>query len=157
MLVCRFTGLAFSDVKQLTPSHISIDNNGKKWIRKARQKTKNMCNIPLMEEPLRIIEKYKDHPDCVIKGTLLPVLSNQKMNAYIKEIGTICGFTKSLSTHTARHTFATFTLANGVSIESIAKMLGHSSTKMTRIYAKVLDSTIMKEMSRIETFEYKVG
>jgi len=149
---CCFTGLAFSDVKQLTSAHISIDINGKKWIRKARQKTKNMCNIPLMDVPLQLIEKYKDHPDCIIKGTLLPVLSNQKMNAYIKEIGIICGFNKSLSTHTASIQFATYTLANGVSIESIAKMLGHSNTKMTRIYAKVLDSTIMKEMSRIESF-----
>lgn len=153
---CCFTGLAFSDVKQLTPKHITTDINGKKWIRKSRQKTKNMCNIPLMKEPLRIIEKYKDHPACVVKGNLLPVLSNQKMNTYIKEIGVICGFNKSLSTHTARHTFATFTLAHGVSIESIAKMLGHSTTKMTCIYAKVLDSTILKEMSRIESGDYKI-
>lgn len=150
---CCFSGLAFSDVKQLTPEHIATDVNGAKWIRKPRQKTKNMCNIPLMEIPLKILEKYKDHPYCVSKGVLLPVLCNQKMNAYLKELADICGIKKQLSTHVARHTFATFTLANGVSIENVAKMLGHSDTKMTRHYAKILDSTIMKEMSRIKTFD----
>lgn len=152
---CCFTGLAFSDVKQLTPDHISLDINGKKWIRKLRQKTKNMCNVPLMEIPQTILEKYKNHPFCVAKGVLLPVLCNQKMNAYIKEIGDICDIKKQLSTHTARHTFATFTLAHGVSIESVAKMLGHSDTKMTRHYAKVLDKTIMREMSAIPRLETK--
>jgi Site-specific recombinase XerD len=148
-IFCCFTGLAFSDVKQLTADHISIDVNGVKWIRKPRQKTKNMCNIPLMEIPLKLIEKYKNDTDCQAKGVLLPVLCNQKMNAYIKEIATICGIKKQVSTHTARHTFGTYMLANGVSIENVAKMLGHSDTKMTRHYAKVLDQTILNEVSRI--------
>lgn len=146
---CCYTGLAFSDVKQLTSEHIATDINGNKWIRKPRQKTKNMCNIPLMEIPLRIMKKYEDHPYCIAKGVLLPVLCNQKMNAYLKELADICGIKKQLTTHTARHTFATFTLANGVSIENVAKMLGHSNTNMTRHYAKVLDSTILKEMKAI--------
>lgn len=149
-MFCSFTGLAFSDVKQLTPEHIFVDVNGVKWIRKSRQKTKNMCNIPLMEIPLQILEKYKDHPVCQVKGVLLPVLCNQKMNAYLKELADICGIKKQLTTHVARHTFATYTLANGVSIESVAKMLGHSDTKMTRHYAKVLDQTILREMSAIK-------
>ncbi len=146
---CCFTGLAFTDVTQLNADHISIDIHGNKWIRKPRQKTKNMCNIPLMEVPLRIIEKYKDHKQCKVKGCLLPVPSNQKMNAYLKEIGNLCGFKKLLTSHTARHTFATFTLANGVSIENVAKMLGHSDTKMTRHYTKVLDSSILRDMQKI--------
>lgn len=146
---CCFTGLAFSDVKQLRTDHISMDINGAKWIRKKRQKTGNMCNIPLLEIPLQILEKYKDNPCCRAKGVLLPVLSNQKMNAYLKELADICGIDKTLTTHTARHTFATYALANGVSIENVAKMLGHSDTKMTRHYARVLDSTIFKEMQNI--------
>ena len=108
-----------------------------------------MCNIPLLEIPLQILEKYKDNPYCQAKGVLLPVLSNQKMNAYLKELADICGIDKILTTHTARHTFATYALANGVSIENVAKMLGHSDTKMTRHYAHVLDSTIFKEMQNI--------
>lgn len=148
-IFCSLTGLAFSDVKQLTADHIAIDVQGNKWIRKPRQKTKNMCNIPLLEIPLKILEKYKDNSVCQMKGVLLPVLCNQKMNAYLKELGDICGIKKQLSTHVARHTFATYTLANGVSIESVSKMLGHSDTKMTRHYAKVLDQTILREMNAI--------
>lgn len=147
---CSFTGLAFSDVKQLTSNHIYMDINGAKWIRKPRQKTKNMCNIPLMDVPLQILKKYKNHPECIAKGVLLPVPSNQKMNAYLKELADICGIKKQLTTHVARHTFATFALANGVSMENVAKMLGHSDTKMTHHYAKILDSTIMKEITLLE-------
>ena len=149
-LFCCFSGLAFSDVKQLTHDHISIDTNGNKWIRKQRQKTKNMCNIPLLEIPLKIIDKYKSHPRCQEKNVLLPVLCNQKMNAYIKEITDLCGINKQVSTHTARHTFATLMLANGVSIENVAKMLGHSDTKMTRHYAQILDSSIMRDMEKAQ-------
>lgn len=100
---CSFTGLAFSDVKQLTESHIHTDINGNKWIRKSRQKTKNMCNIPLMDIPLKIIDKYKNHPRCQATGVLLPVLCNQKMNAYLKELSDICGVKKNISTHVASH------------------------------------------------------
>lgn len=109
-----------------------------------------MCNIPLLEIPLQLIEKYKDHPQCQKDGLLLPVLSNQKMNAYIAEIADLCGIKKHLTTHVARHTFGTLMLANGVSIENVAKMLGHSDTKMTRHYAKILDSSIMHDMKRAQ-------
>lgn len=149
-IFCCYTGLAFSDVKQLSANHIYLDAKGNKWIRKPRQKTKNMCNIPLLKIPMKLIDKYKDNHQCQIKGVLLPVICNQKMNAYIKEIADICGIKKQISTHTARHTFATYMLSNGVSIESVAKMLGHSDTKMTRHYARVLDQTILNEVSRLE-------
>ena len=129
---CCFTGLAFTDVKQLTPDHIATDVHGAKWIRKPRQKTRNMCNIPLLEAPLQILDKYKTTPYCQTHGVLLPVLWWQKMNVYLKELADICGIRKQISTHTARHTFAPCMLANGVSMESVAKMLGHSDTKMTR-------------------------
>jgi integrase len=148
-IFCALSGLSFSDVKQLRPEHIATDIHGNKWIRKARQKTKNMCNIPLMEIPLQIIKRYRDHPYCVAHDVLLPVLSNQKYNSYLKELADICGIKKAISSHSARHTFGTYALANGVSMESVAKMLGHSDTKMTRHYARVLDSTVLKEMSGI--------
>lgn len=148
--LCCFTGLAFSDIHGLGKEHIVEDSNGVRWIRKGRQKTKIMCNIPLMEIPLKILEKYSTNEYCRKHGVLFPVLCNQKMNAYLKELADICGIKKTLTTHVARHTFATFALANGVSIESVAKMLGHTNVQMTRHYARVLDRTVMREMSQIK-------
>ena len=146
----RFTGLAFSDIHGLRKEHIVEDSNGVRGIRKGRQKTKIMCNIPLMEVPLKILEKYSTNEYCRKHGVLFPVLCNQKMNACLKELADICGIKKTLTTHVARHTFATFALANGVSIESVAKMLGHTNVQMTRHYARVLDRTVIREMSQIE-------
>lgn len=143
---CCLTGLAFMDVQQLKPEHLVEDIHGKIWIRKARQKTKNMCNIPLLDEAQKIIDRYRDHPYCQTHGVLLPVCSNQKMNSYLKELADICGIRKNLSTHCARHTFATLTLASGATIDNVAKMLGHANVNMTRRYAKVLDSSIMRDM-----------
>ncbi len=148
---CSLTDLAFIDVKQLNPSHLVADNNGTLWIRKPRQKTGNMCNIPLINSAKAVLEKYKGHPECVKNNVLLPVLSNQKMNSYLKEIADLCLITKKLSTHVARHTAVTVVfLANNVSIENVAKMLGHSSTKMTQHYAKVLDSSILRDMQFVD-------
>jgi site-specific recombinase XerD len=148
---CSFTGLAFVDVQQLTPNHLVKDNNGALWIRKSRQKTGNMCNIPVLSVAQKLIDKYQNHPDCIRKGVLLPVMSNQKMNAYLKEIADLCGINKKLSTHVARHTCATVVmLANQVSMENVAKILGHSNMKMTQHYAKVLDSSIMRDMANVE-------
>lgn len=118
---CALTGLAFTDVQHLRHDHIIKDGNGEYWIRKAREKTDNMCDIPLLDIPRMILEKYKGHPECMKKGVLLPVPSNQRMNSYLKEIADTCGITKPLSTHVARHTFATVALANRVSMESVAK------------------------------------
>lgn len=150
-LFCTYTGLAFIDVKQLDSSHLIADSNGALWIRKPRQKTGNMCNIPVIQPAKTILEKYKEHPECLKKNVLLPVLSNQKTNAYLKEIADLCGITKKMSSHVARHTAATTVfLANNVSIENVAKILGHSSTKMTQHYAKVLDSSILRDMQSVE-------
>ncbi|MFR9651902.1 MAG: site-specific integrase [Rikenellaceae bacterium] len=99
---CSMTGLAFSDVKQLKEEHISIDNNGAMWIRKRRQKTNNMCNIPLLDIAQQILEKYKDH-SARKNGALLVVPSNQKFNAYLKEVADLCGIKKLISSHTASH------------------------------------------------------
>ena len=143
---CSLTGLAFSDVAALRPEHISVDDEGNYWIHKARQKTKNMCSIPYLESARAIADKYREHPTCVAKGVVLPVLSNQRMNSYLTEIADCCGIKKSLTTHIARHSFACLALANGVSMEIIARMLGHSDIKTTKIYAKVVDKSIAEQM-----------
>ena len=93
-----------------SPEHIVKDNNGNLWIRKPRQKTKNMCNIPLLDIPLEILRKYADYPACKKKGVLLPVPCNQKMNSYLKEIADLCLIKKNLTTHTARHSISSFSL-----------------------------------------------
>jgi hypothetical protein len=150
-IFCVYTGLAFIDVYNLHPEHISEDGNGNLWIVKPREKTNNLCNIPLLSIPKQILEKYKDNPYCMDKGTLLPVPCNQKMNSYLKEIADLCGIKKNLTTHTARHSFASvIALANNVSLPNVAKMLGHSSTRMTQHYAKVLDQTILRDMQAVE-------
>ena len=157
-IFAAFTGLAFIDVQQLAPEHIVRDNNGNLWIRKPRQKTKNMCNIPLLDIPQEILRKYADHPTCRKKGVLLPVPCNQKMNSYLKEIADICVIRKNLTTHAARHSYATSVcLANGVSLENVAKMLGHSNIKMTQHYARVLDSSILRDMMQVERAISKLG
>jgi site-specific recombinase XerD len=150
-LFCCFTGLAFIDVYNLRKEHIVKDNSGNWWIRKTREKTNNMCNIPLLNFPKQILEKYANHPHCIEKGVVLPVMCNQKMNSYLKKIADFCGIKKNMTTHTARHTAASVIfLANQVSMENVAKMLGHSSTRMTQHYAKVLDSSIMRDMENVE-------
>ena len=153
---CCFTALAFVDVQQLSCEHLIKDNNGALWIRKARQKTNQMCNIPVLSIPQRVLRKYEDNAECIKKGVLLPVISNQRMNAYLKEIADLCGITKRLTTHVARHTAATVVfLANDVSMENVSKILGHSNIRMTQHYAKVLDSSIMRDMSNVEkNFSY---
>jgi len=102
-----------------------------------------------MDAAQEILSRYSNNPYCQAHGVLLPVCSNQKMNSYLKELADICGISKHLSTHTARHTFATLTLASGATIENVAKMLGHSDTKMTRHYARILDSSIMRDMQAV--------
>ena len=153
---CCFTALAFVDVQQLSREHLIKDNNGALWIRKARQKTNQMCNIPVLSIPQRILRKYEDNAECIKKGVLLPIISNQRMNAYLKEIADLCGITKRLTTHVARHTAATVVfLANDVSMENVSKILGHSNIRMTQHYAKVLDRSIMRDMENVEkNFSY---
>jgi len=145
---CCFTGLAYSDVKKLTNNDVVLGIDGDKWIKIKRTKTDTRSNIPLLPTALEIIKKYENHPEAVTKGVLLPVLSNQKSNAYLKEIADLCGITKNLTTHLARHTFATtVTLSNGVPMESVSKMLGHKSLKTTQHYAKILDRKVSDDMS----------
>ncbi len=148
---CCFTGLAFCDVKSLTKEDISVGKDGRQWIKKKRRKTNKLSSIPLLGVPLGILNKYENDPECIRSGNLLPVLSNQKMNAYLKEIADLCGIEKKLTTHTALHTFATtVTLSNNISIEAVSEMLGHSSLQMTKKYARVVDDFLGREMRKIE-------
>lgn len=142
-----FTGLAYIDVKNLTKSHISFGIDGEKWIFTHRQKTESASKIPILPVTQMIIEKYENHPQCNNEYKLLPILSNQKMNAYLKEIAGVCEIEKELTFHIARHTFATtVTLTNGVPIESVSKMLGHKNLRTTQHYAKVLDRKVSDDM-----------
>ena len=142
-----FTGLAYIDVKQLSQDNIVLGIDGDKWINKNRQKTDTNSKIPLLPTAQYIVDKYENHPVCKNKGNLLPILSNQKMNAYLKEIADVCGINKELTFHIARHTFATtVTLSNGVPIETVSKMLGHTNLKTTQHYAKILDKKISEDM-----------
>ncbi|AWM14682.1 recombinase [Flavobacterium sediminis] len=142
-----FTGLAYIDVKNLTKSHISFGIDGEQWIFTHRQKTESASKIPILPVTQMIIDKYENHPQCINEDKLLPILSNQKMNAYLKEIAGICEIEKELTFHIARHTFATtVTLTNGVPIESVSKMLGHKNLRTTQHYAKVLDRKVGEDM-----------
>jgi site-specific recombinase XerD len=145
-----YTGLSFIDVVNLTPNQIAIGMDREKWIFTTRQKTNTASHIPLLPPAMEIINKYKSHPAAINKGRLLPVLSNQKMNAYLKEIADLCDIHKDLTFHVARHTFATtVTLTNGVPIETVSKMLGHKKLQTTQHYAKILDNKISQDMSAL--------
>ena len=154
---CCHTGLAFSDVKELTGDNIQTGIDQKKWIIKKRKKTNIVSKIPLLDAPANIIKKYKDYPRTANLTTLLPVPSNQKMNAYLKEIGDITKIKKILTTHSARRSFATtIMLHNGVSMEAVSKMLGHSSLFMTRKYAKVDEYYIAQETEKVRKIFMKM-
>jgi site-specific recombinase XerD len=143
------TGLAYADVKKLKRSEVAVGVDGEQWIFTKRQKTDTSSRIPLLPTSLELLNKYKDHPQC-INGRILPVLSNQKMNAYLKEIADTCGIDKNLTFHIARHTFATtVTLSNGVPIETVSKMLGHTNLRTTQHYAKILDVKISEDMKAL--------
>lgn len=142
-----YTGYSYSDVKKFTTQDLVMGIDGLKWIYTARTKNDNKSNVPLLPKALAIIEKYKTNPEVINKNTLLPVLSNEKTNSYLKEIADVCGIRKNLTFHMARHTFATtVTLTNGVPIETVSKMLGHKSLKTTQIYAKVVENKVSADM-----------
>jgi len=150
-LFCCFTGMAFCDVKNLRPCHVHTDSDKTIYIQKNREKTDILCNIPLLQIPKTIMEKYAYHPCRLRENRILPVLSNQKYNGYLKEIAEICGIKKRLTTHVARHTFATTVAINNEIPEHIvSRILGHTNTKMTQHYAKLNVTTISNVMNRIE-------
>ena len=146
---CCLTGLAFTDAEHLRREHIRTDDNGTTWIYKPREKTAVMSRIPLLPYPMILLEKYERDAELRATGKLLPVPSNQKMNAYLKEIADLCNIPKNLTTHVARHTFACLAVEYGMPIDVLAKILGHSNTNMTRHYAKFSEQLIGREMRKM--------
>lgn len=146
-IFCCYTGLSYIDVHALKSDNIRTAFDGNLWIMTKRHKTEVPVNVRLLDVPKKIIAKYSGK---LLNGKLLPVSSNQKMNAYLKELADICGITKNITTHLARHTFATtITLSNGVPIETVSKMLGHTNIRTTQIYAKITDLKISTDMEKL--------
>lgn len=142
-----YTGYAPVDALELTERNLSEDSNGNLWIMTSRAKTAIRANVPVLPTIDKIISKYKKQQ----KG-LIPKISNQKMNAYLKEIADVCNIDKHLTWYVARHTFATtVTLGNGVRLENVSAMMGHTNTKQTQHYAKVLDVNIMEDMEKLKS------
>ncbi|MBX2948092.1 MAG: site-specific integrase [Crocinitomicaceae bacterium] len=146
-IFCCYTGFAYSDVYEFRKNAVIKGLDGNLWLSTLRQKTGTKESVPLLPVALQIIEKYRNHEYCTKYDKLLPVNSNQRYNAYLKEIADICGINKKLTSHIARHTFATtITLANGVPIETVSAMLGHNSIRTTQIYAKVVEQKVSDDM-----------
>ena len=141
---CCFTGLSYSDVKTLTPEHFETDEYGRVWIKKKRVKTGVLFRVPLLPIPKLILEKYKGG------DKLLPIVDRSSTDAYLKEVAELCGINKNISSHTARFTFATtVTITNRISLEVVSKMMGHTNTRMTSHYAKIVDKYIGEEMDKL--------
>src|SRR5690554_1603470 len=151
-IFCCYTGFAYADIYEFEYDAIIKGIDGGSWLRKNRKKTGVKESVPLLPVALEIIEKYRNHPYCKNNNRLLPVNSNQRYNGYLKEIADICGIKKKITSHIARHTFATtITLSNGVPIETVSSMLGHSSIRTTQIYAKVVESKVSEDMNDLKS------
>jgi len=146
-----YTGLSYIDLINLKPSNVIIGIDGEYWIKTSRQKTDTPVNVPLLPPAFSLIEKYRNNQLVSNKGRLLPYLCNQKLNEYLKEIATLCDIKKYLNFHLARHTFSTtVTLANGVPLETVSKMLGHTKLSTTQIYVHVLEKKIGEDMKALK-------
>lgn len=131
-----YTGLSFTDVRSLADNNIVKGIDGEYWIFTQREKTEQLIKIPLLDKAFKIIKKYDN--DFENNSGILPVYTNQRLNVYLKEITALLGIKKKISFHSARHTFATtVTLSNGVPIETVSKLLGHSKLSTTQVYATV--------------------
>jgi len=149
-LFCCYTGLSYADVCALGPAHIFDGLDDSRWLHIKRIKTGVILRLPILNEAEKIIARYRRDKKCVSEGRLLPVFTNQKTNEYLKEIATLCGISRNITFHMARHTFATtITLANGVPIETVSKMLGHRSIRQTQHYAKILDQKVSEDMKKL--------
>mgnify|MGYP006134744501 FL=1 len=147
-----YTGVAYVDIMELTNKNILKGIDGNLWIETTRVKTKTTVRLPLLEVPETILSKYKTDIRAIAIDKLFPKISNQKLNSYLKEIADLCGIKKNLTFHMARHTFATtVTLTNGVPIESVSKMLGHTKLTTTQIYAKVVESKVSDDMNHLRS------
>jgi integrase len=145
-----YTGLAYIDVASLSKDCL-VKSEGEYWLYTEWIKTSTPVKIPVLPKELDLIQKYDDHPRASSKGLLLPVLSNQKLNSYLKEIADVCEIDKNLSFHVARHTFATtVTLKNGVPMETVSKLLGHNKVSTTQIYARVVEAKVKEDMGKLK-------
>lgn len=145
-----YTGLSYADLMGLSPAHICIGMDGGYWIKTSRLKTDTAVNVPLLPQAMALMNKYREDLRAGVRNRVFPPLSNQKVNAYLKEIAACCGIHKPFSFHTARHTFATtVTLSNGVPIETVSKMLGHTKLSTTQIYARVLERKVGEDMKAL--------
>ena len=143
-----YTGLSYIDIKELHSNQILIGIDGNHWIHTKRAKTNEPVKIPLLPRANEILDRYA--PQKEVTGKLLPVYSNQKTNQYLKEIAATCGIHKNITFHVARHTFATtITLSNGVPIETVSKLLGHTKLSTTQIYARVLQQKVGEDMQHL--------
>jgi len=150
-IFCCYTGLAYVDVKLLNENNIVKDMDGDSWIKINRKKTNTISKIPILPIAQEILDKYRDDPLVLNSGKLLPVLSNQKMNAYLKEIGDVCGVKTQLTSHLARHSFATtIALTNGLPIETLSKIMGHKTLNMTLHYGKLLDTKLSSDVAKLK-------
>ena len=146
-----YTGLAYIDLTMLKPANIIVAGDGMQWIKTSRKKTEIPVNVPLLRPAVAIMEKFRVDENAKKWGTLFPKVSNQEMNRSLKLIGEICEIKKRLTFHLARHTFATtVTLLNGVPIETISKLLGHTKLATTMIYAHVMQSKIGMDMNLLQ-------
>ncbi|GAA3583084.1 site-specific integrase [Snuella lapsa] len=152
-----YTGLSYIDIIELSSDNIVIGIDGNQWIMAVRTKTKIPIKIPLLPKANDLIKKYKSHARTRNSGKLMPKISNQKLNSYLKEIADSCGIKKHLTFHMARHTFATtVTLSNGVPIETVSKLLGHTKLSTTQIYARVIETKISEDIQNLlDRFERK--
>ncbi|MFH4967427.1 site-specific integrase [Gaetbulibacter sp. M240] len=147
-----YTGISYIDIMNLSESNLIKGIDGGTWIVTNRQKTKTKVKIPLLGKAELLITKYQDHPLAQKTGTLFPRMTNEKVNFYLKEIALACGIKKNLTFHMARHTFATtITLSNGVPIETVSKLLGHTKIATTQIYARVLEQKLSQDMNVLRT------
>ena len=147
-----YTGLSYADLEKLTVDDLATGIDGETWIFISRTKTSVASNIPLLPKAKKILSKYSKHIERENSGKLLPMRTNQKMNKYLKLIAKRCGISKTLTFHMARHTFATtVTLTNGVPIETVSSMLGHTSIRTTQIYAKVIEKKVSEDMQKLRT------
>ena len=146
-----YTGISYGDLVLLKPENLTIGINGKLWIVTRRMKNGNSVKVPLLKKAVTIIEKYKKDVSREVTGTLLPKISNQKVNQYLKEIATLCEVKKHITFHLARHTFATtVALSNGMPIETVSKILGHKKLSTTQIYAKVVERKLSDDMEILQ-------
>ena len=145
-----YTGIAYVDIMKLTENNIHLGIDGNNWIITKRQKTNTTVKVPLLEKAQFLINKYSSHPMTIVTGSLLPIITNEKFNAYLKEVANFSGIKKNLTFHMARHTFATtVTLTNGVPIETVSKLLGHTKIATTQIYARVIQRKVSEDMIKL--------